>query len=154
MLDGRPVGLINPDLTVGADVTTRRSACRRTPASRSWATRRAAPFDITEAVAVGWLHGPIRTAGRIATCCGRGSTAWTSRGAPGHVDHRLSAGHARGPVASLYESAFEIVRQRSTRSGAQNRRAAYAERWWMHVEARPEMRRTLAPLRRYLGTPT
>jgi type II restriction/modification system DNA methylase subunit YeeA len=34
-----------------------------------------------------------------------------------------------------------------------NRRASYAERWWLHMEPRPEMRKALSGLRRYIGTP-
>jgi hypothetical protein len=35
-----------------------------------------------------------------------------------------------------------------------NKRAAYKERWWIHVEARPAMRRELEPFARFLATPT
>jgi hypothetical protein len=55
--------------------------------------------------------------------------------------------------ASRYEAVFEHVNRVVYPVRRENRRAAYAERWWMHVEARPEMRRALAPLSRYLGTP-
>ena len=34
-----------------------------------------------------------------------------------------------------------------------NRRSAYAERWWLHVEPRPEMRKALSGLERFIGTP-
>ncbi len=36
----------------------------------------------------------------------------------------------------------------------ENRRDAYAERWWLHVEPRSEMRGALAGLSRFIATPT
>ncbi|MEX2373678.1 MAG: DNA methyltransferase, partial [Dehalococcoidia bacterium] len=55
--------------------------------------------------------------------------------------------------AAPYEMPFQYVAEHVRPVRATNRRAAYAERWWRHVEARPEMRRVLAPLPRFLGTP-
>ena len=40
-----------------------------------------------------------------------------------------------------------------TNQRIENRRAAYAERWWLHVEPRSGMRAKLAPLARYIATP-
>jgi len=56
-------------------------------------------------------------------------------------------------AASHYTPVFEHLRSNVYPTRRQNRRAAYAERWWMHVEPRPEMRRALRPLRRFLATP-
>jgi type II restriction/modification system DNA methylase subunit YeeA len=56
--------------------------------------------------------------------------------------------------AALYEAPFEYVKEhvKPTRDG--NRRAAYAERWWLHVEARSGLRTALAGLDRFIATPT
>jgi len=56
--------------------------------------------------------------------------------------------------AAQYEAPFEFIRMHVLPVRSQNRRAAYAERWWIHVEPRPAMRRALHPLSRYLATPT
>jgi hypothetical protein len=55
--------------------------------------------------------------------------------------------------AALYEAPFEYVRQHVRPERLTNARAAYAERWWLHVEARSGMRKALAGLLRYIGTP-
>lgn len=56
--------------------------------------------------------------------------------------------------ASLYEAPFEYVKKHVKPTWAANRRAAYAERWWLHVEARSGMRKALAGLERFIATPT
>jgi type II restriction/modification system DNA methylase subunit YeeA len=62
---------------------------------------------------------------------------------------------ARRPIgdAALYEAPFEYVKEQVEPVRSTNRRAVYAERWWIHVEPRPEMRRALKGLSRYIGTP-
>jgi hypothetical protein len=56
--------------------------------------------------------------------------------------------------AALYEAPFEYVRENVMPTRITNKRAAYAERWWLHVEPRSEMRRSLTGLERFIGTPT
>lgn len=55
--------------------------------------------------------------------------------------------------AALYEAPFEYVREHVMATRVTNNRAAYAERWWLHVEPRPEMRKALDGLARFIGTP-
>jgi len=55
--------------------------------------------------------------------------------------------------AALYEAPFEYVRRVVRAVRIENRRVAYAERWWLHVEPRSGMRAALAGLRRYIVTP-
>ena len=55
--------------------------------------------------------------------------------------------------AALYEAPFEHVRRYVRPFRVGNRRAAYAERWWIHQEARPGMRAALLGLPRFLATP-
>lgn len=56
--------------------------------------------------------------------------------------------------AAMYEAPFARVTERVRPARAANKRAAYAQKWWLHVEARPRMRQRLAPLTRFLVTPT
>jgi type II restriction/modification system DNA methylase subunit YeeA len=56
--------------------------------------------------------------------------------------------------AALYEAPFEYVKKHVMPVREKNKRALYAERWWIHAEARPGMRTALAPLQRYIATPT
>jgi hypothetical protein len=62
--------------------------------------------------------------------------------------------HMSREEAALYEAPFEYVRRKVEPVRSGNRRAAYAERWWLHVEARSGMRAALAGLDRFLATPT
>jgi type II restriction/modification system DNA methylase subunit YeeA len=56
--------------------------------------------------------------------------------------------------AALYEQPFEYVKAHVLPLRANNRREAYAQRWWLHVEPRPAMRRALSGRERFLATPT
>ena len=55
--------------------------------------------------------------------------------------------------AALYEGPFSYVEQHVQPTRVANRREAYAERWWLHVEARSGMRTALAELDRFIATP-
>jgi type II restriction/modification system DNA methylase subunit YeeA len=56
--------------------------------------------------------------------------------------------------AALYEAPFEYLKQHVKPVREKNKRALYAEKWWIHAEARPGMRKALAKLSRYIATPT
>lgn len=54
--------------------------------------------------------------------------------------------------AALYEAPFEYVNKHVRPERIKNARDVYAERWWIHVEPRPAMRRKLAGLSRFICT--
>jgi hypothetical protein len=56
--------------------------------------------------------------------------------------------------AALYEAPFEYIHAHLYAIRQQNKRAAYKEHWWLHVETRPAMRRALEQLDRFIVTPT
>ena len=56
--------------------------------------------------------------------------------------------------AALYEAPFEYVNEHVRPMRETNKRKAYRDRWWIHMEPRPAMHRALAELPRFLGTPT
>jgi type II restriction/modification system DNA methylase subunit YeeA len=56
--------------------------------------------------------------------------------------------------AALYEAPFEYLKHHVMPTRITNRRKAYAERWWLHVEPRSGMRDALNGLARYIATPT
>lgn len=56
--------------------------------------------------------------------------------------------------AAFYELPFGHVEKHVQPERAKNNRAVYKERWWIHVEARPAMLKALAPLKRFIVTPT
>lgn len=55
--------------------------------------------------------------------------------------------------ASRYEAAFGHVARHVRPERADNRREAYAARWWIHVEPRPALRELVSPLSRFVATP-
>ncbi|MDP9237611.1 MAG: hypothetical protein M3P30_09495 [Chloroflexota bacterium] len=54
--------------------------------------------------------------------------------------------------AAKYEAPFEYVKQHVRPERVNNARKVYAERWWIHGEARGEMRGAVAGLARYVVT--
>ena len=54
--------------------------------------------------------------------------------------------------ASGYDEALRLVEQRVLPKRRHNRRQAYAERWWIHVEPRPALRDALRSLDRFVVT--
>lgn len=56
--------------------------------------------------------------------------------------------------AALYEAPFEYVVANIKDERAKNNRAVYREKWWIHVEPRPALRKATAPMRRFILTPT
>ena len=151
-LDGQPVAAIHADLTSGIDLT----GVRRLPENRGIAfmgDTMGGAFDITTDVAEALLATPnpdassnrdvvrLRVNARDLTSRRRGM--WV-------IDFGASMSIEE---AALYEGPFEYVRQHVMPLRVGNRRATYAERWWLHVEPRPAMRRALSGLSRYIATP-
>jgi len=151
-LDGAPVETINADLTAAADLTT---AARLTE-NRNLAFMGVTPagtFDIDDKTARTMLEAINPSGKSNADVVKRWSNAsdlvrqtrgvWT-------IDFGVGTSETD---AAQYELPFKHIQtvvkpQRST-----NNRQVYRERWWQYAEARPEMRRALAPLSRYLVTP-
>lgn len=57
------------------------------------------------------------------------------------------------PDAAAYEVPFEHVRAHVYPQRSKSRRKAYRERWWLHAEPRPAMRKQIASLSRCIVTP-
>ncbi len=56
-------------------------------------------------------------------------------------------------LAAGFDSAFRLVEERVKPERSTNRRALYAERWWIHAEARSGLHEALKERGRYLATP-
>jgi type II restriction/modification system DNA methylase subunit YeeA len=150
-LDGRPVQTVNADLTGDVDVTS----AVRLPENQDIAfmgDTKGGPFDVPWDEAKGMLEQPNPNGrpnsdvlrpwvnGRDLTKRNRGM--WI-------VDFGCEMPEAE---AAGYEAPFALVEQRVKPKRIKNRRAAYAERWWIHVEPRPAIRRVL-PEGRSIVTP-
>jgi hypothetical protein len=151
-LDGVPVIAINANLTAGVDVTQSRRLVEN--ADIAWiGTQKGGPFDLTATEASLLLAAPnpdgrpnadvVRPWMNGLDLTRRPRNLWI-------IDYGTDM--SKGDAA-LYEAPFEIVRERVAPLRQGLRRAHHAERWWIHEESRPGMRRALAGLPRYIGTP-
>lgn len=151
--DGALTGEINSDLSTGTDVTTARVLPENARKSFMADTKGGA-FDVTADIATPWLLYPNPT-GRPNSDVLR---PWVNgidmtRRSRGMWIVDFPPGTTRETAAG-YEAAFEYLTEHVFPIRKGNRRAAYAERWWLHVEGRPDMRSALTPYRRFLGTPS
>lgn len=151
-LDGHPVDEINANLTTGLDVTR----AVRLPDNLGIAfmgDTKGGAFDIPGDLARWMLEQPnpdgrnnadvVRPWVNGLDITRRSRDMWI-------IDFGVSMPEGQ---AALYEAPFEYVREHVRPVRATNRRAAYAERWWLHVEPRSGMRLALDGLERYLVTP-
>ncbi|MCX6093206.1 MAG: class I SAM-dependent DNA methyltransferase [Candidatus Bipolaricaulota bacterium] len=152
-LDGHPVQKVNPDLTASLDFTK----AARLPENSGIAfmgDTKGGPFDITDAVARQMLAAQGNPNGRPNSDV---VLPW--------INARDITGRSRGmwiidfgtdsteEWAAGYDLPFSYV-VREVRPGRDvNKRDAYRERYWIHVEARPTMRAAISPLARFLVIP-
>jgi type II restriction/modification system DNA methylase subunit YeeA len=150
-LDDVPVAAINADLTAGIDLT-RVNRLSENAGIAFMGDTKGGPFELAadEALAMLDLPNPDGRSNRdVVKPWANGLDLTRQPRGMWIVDF----GSRPIEEAALYEAPFEYVRERVKPVRIQNRRAAYAERWWLHVEPRPAMRAALSGLGRYLGTP-
>ena len=156
-LDGQPVDEIYTDLTArrggaGVDLT----AVQRLPQNAGVAfmgDTKGGPFDVAGDQAREWLRLPANPNGRtnadVLKPWVNGLDLTRRPAGKWIVDFgwTMSAGDA-----ALYEEPFRWAKERVHPMRQQNRRAAYREYWWRHVEPRQGMWRAVAGLSRYIAT--
>ena len=157
-LDGEPVDKIYTDLTghrggPGLDFTR----VRRRPENAVVAfmgDTKGGPFDVSGDQAREWLRLPANPNGRanadVLKPWINGMDLTRRPAGKWIVDFgwTMSAGDA-----ALYEEPFLWVKEHVYPVRQENRREAYREYWWRHVEPRPGMWRALEGLARYIATP-
>jgi type II restriction/modification system DNA methylase subunit YeeA len=151
-LDGHPVVAINANLTAGLDLTRVRRL-RENLGIAFMGDTKGGPFDIPENVATAMLHSPNadgRSNAEVVRPWANGLDVTRRPRRMWIIDFGTDM-----PLdqAALYEQPFEYVKAHVFPVRAKNRREAYAQRWWLHVEPRPGMRRTFDGLGRFLATP-
>ncbi len=151
-LDGQPVAAINADPTGALDLT----AARRLPENLGLAFMggtKGGPFDLTSQQAAAMLAAPLNPNGKSNSDVVRpwvtGIDLTRRPRRQWIVDFGMRMTEAD---AALYEQPYEYIRTHVKPMREKNNRAAYRDRWWIHAEARPAMRKTLASLPRYIGT--
>jgi type II restriction/modification system DNA methylase subunit YeeA len=151
-LDGRPVQTINADLTSGIDLTK----VKRLTENANQAFMgdiKVGPFDIPPEVAADLLsqlnpdgrsnRDVVRPWANGSDLTGKDRGYWI-------VDFGLDMSERE---AALYEGPFEYVRENVLPVRRKVTAECCRRRWWIHHNARPEMRAALAGLSRYIATP-
>jgi type II restriction/modification system DNA methylase subunit YeeA len=152
-LDGRRVPRVNPDLTGAIDFTTARRLAENGGVAFMGDTKGGA-FDVPGELAREWLQLPLNPNGRPNSdvlrpwmngmdLTRRPSGRWI-------IDFGWEMSERK---AALYEAPFAYALEHIRPVRLQNRREAYAKRWWRHVEPRPGMWRALRSLGRAVATP-
>jgi type II restriction/modification system DNA methylase subunit YeeA len=152
VLDGVQVASINANLTSGLDLTKARRLKENMGIAFMGDTK-GGPFDIPHELAEQLLLAPnpdgrsnrdvVRPWVNGFDITSRSRDMWI-------IDFGLDMSIEE---AALYEAPFSYVEEHVQPTRVANRRAAYAERWWLHVEPRSGMRARLAGLDRYIATP-
>ncbi len=151
-LDGKPVDQIHADLTGGADVTSA-VALDENGNLCFLGVMKGGPFDIDAATAQAMLSSPLNPNARPNSDVVRrriGGRDVTGRRAEGWVIDFIQMPENE---AALYELPFEYVRQHVRPIRANAHRKHTREKWWVHGEARPGLRRAIASLSRCIVTP-
>ncbi|MEI8376595.1 MAG: DNA methyltransferase, partial [Planctomycetota bacterium] len=151
LLNGKPVLEINSSLTSKIDVSQAAKLSVNSAISYQGASPKAA-FDIEESFALDQLQGfgvsgcpnsdvvrPVMSASDIVN---ERRKVWT-----------IDFGLMELEEASLYETPFEYLRKTVYPVRSQNRRAAYAAKWWRYAEPRPGMRKAIYEFTRFIATP-
>jgi hypothetical protein len=152
ILDDKLVDFINPDLTSAANITKAKQLsdnldiCYMGPSAKG-------PFDIDDELAKLMLQSSGNPNGkqnsdvvkRVASAIDlvqEQRNKWT-------IDFALMS----EVEASGYEMPFEYVKRTVHPIRSQNRRVAYAKKWWQYAEPRPGMRKALENKSRFIATP-
>jgi type II restriction/modification system DNA methylase subunit YeeA len=152
MLDGQTVTKINPDLTSTADVTSamilaeNQGICFMGPSAK-------APFDIDAETAAAMLSDTGNPNGRPNADVVRPVVSAVDIGQVSRGKWTIDFALMPLEEAAKYEKPFEYVKIHVYPIRSQNRRVAYAQKWWQYAEARPGMRKALAGMNRYIATP-
>lgn len=149
-LDGQPTTVINANLTTGIDLSTARRLPENLGISFMGDTK-GGPFDIDADLAA-WMIAQPNPDGRSNAevvrpwvngldITRRPRNMWI-------IDFGVGMPEAE---AALYEAPFEHVRRHVRPSRIASR--SIVDAWWQHERPRPEMRKALEGLTRYIATP-
>jgi type II restriction/modification system DNA methylase subunit YeeA len=152
-LDGAAVQCINVNLTSDLDLTKAQRLIENSRIAFMGDTKGGA-FDLTPDQVVPMLNAPLNHNGRPNTDV---VVPWVNglditRRSRGMFIIDFGVDMPEGEAA-LYELPFAHIEHKVKPERMKNNRAAYRERWWIHVEPRPALRTALKPLQRYIGTP-
>jgi hypothetical protein len=152
-LDGRTVKTINANLTASSADLTRAQLLADNRNIAFMGDTKVGPFEIPEDLARSWL--PMRNPNGLPNS--EVVRPWANglelTRDPQHVWIVDFPPDMLFNDAICYEAPFEYIRKLVQPLRATNKRQVYAERWWVHAEARPAMRAALKNFSRYIATP-
>ena len=148
-LDGQSVPAINANLTVGVDLT----AAKRLKANLGIAfmgDTKGGPFDIPDELARKMFSSPnphSRSSEEVVRSWVNGRDITGRRRGMWIIDF----GDMSLEQAALYEAPFEYVNS-NVRPQREKSKSTIAN-WWLHERPRPDMRKALQAINRYIATP-
>lgn len=150
-LDGAAVEAINADLTGAIDLTgaavlpENANICFMGPSPKG-------PFDIEEDLAKTMLNAPVNVNGRPNSDVVRPVVSSTDIG--GHPRHKWTIDFSAMPLeeAQQYELPFEHLKKTAYEKRSQIAEKGRAAKWWQYARFRPEMRKALVGLHRFIAT--
>ncbi len=150
-LDGAVVKAINADLTGAIDLTgaavlpENASICFMGPSPKG-------PFDVDEDLAKTMLDAPVNVNGRPNSDVVRPVVSSTDIG--GRPRHKWTIDFGAMPLeeAQQYELPFEYLKRTAYEKRSQIAEKGRAAKWWQYARFRPEMRKALAGLDRFIAT--
>lgn len=153
ILDGQVVACINSDLSVGADIRSA-AALKENNQLAFMGDTKGGAFDVTWDEARRMLEmpnpQPLSNAEVIRPWM-NGLDITRRRKGLYIID--FGPDRCEGEAA-IFQAPFEHIVRAVKPKRIENRRASYAERWWVHVEPRPALLQALSPLGRFVATPT
>lgn len=156
-LNGAPVPQICADLTApreagqALNLSTAHTLALNANASFQGASKKAR-FEIDADLARSWLSLPNPHGRPNSDVLKPWANGFELSRGPQHqwlIDFGVSM---MEPEAALFEAPFDYVCKHIKEERLKNNREAYRKFWWRFAEARPALRRALAPLRRYIAT--
>ena len=150
-LDGKAISTINANLTAAADISRAQRLAENLRLGFMGTTKQG-PFDIPEELALQWLVQPNphgRPNSDVVVPWINGQDATRRSRSMWIIDfYNLVEADA-----AKYESPFAYVSKHVRKARAANPREWYREEWWQLYAQRPEMRKALTPLTRFIATP-
>jgi type II restriction/modification system DNA methylase subunit YeeA len=153
-LDDKVVSVINSDLTGSATNLTRARRLAENLNVAFMGDTKGGPFDIPGRLAREWLELPLNPNGRpnsdVLRPWRNGMDTTRRERDMWIIDFGWKISEQE---ASLYEAPFQHVKEHVLPERAKNRRDAYRERWWRHVEPRPGLWGAVQGRQRVIVTP-
>jgi len=151
-LDGSPTSHINPDLSSGPNLTTAVALSENSSLAFQGVTP-IGPFKIGPDIGKTFLSAPLNPNGLPNSNVVRPSLdadEITSRSGNGYIiDFGTDMAESD---AALYELPFEYVKN-VVKPVREEARSGVGLPWWIHQRPRPEMRKALTGLKRYIASP-